>query len=144
MIDKLGIKPRQVVSVLGVEDSGFLRDAKARAAEQVLGRVKRNSNLAFLAAESVAPLRRLGRLRDAIARDGGIWVVWPKGRSHIKEDHVRAAGKAAGLTDIKVVAFSSTHSALKLVIPVAKRSRWPADASTSRPSVAARPRWRAG
>ena len=32
-----------------------------------------------------------------------------------------AAGKAAGLVDVKVVAFSATHTAEKFVIPVAKR-----------------------
>jgi hypothetical protein len=31
------------------------------------------------------------------------------------------AGKTAGLVDVKVVGFSSTHSALKFVIPVKDR-----------------------
>jgi hypothetical protein len=31
------------------------------------------------------------------------------------------AGHAAGLVDVKVVAFSETHTAEKFVIPVAKR-----------------------
>jgi len=120
VIDKLGVKPGQVVSVIGVEDAGWLRDMRARA-EVATGRVRKGSHLVFLGVESPTRLVRLPALRDAIARDGGIWVVWPKGQVHIKEDHVRAAGKAAGLTDVKVVAFSATHSALKLVIPLAKR-----------------------
>ncbi len=32
-----------------------------------------------------------------------------------------AAAKKAGLVDVKVVSFSATHTALKLVIPVARR-----------------------
>lgn len=32
-----------------------------------------------------------------------------------------AAGKEAGLVDIKVVRFSETHTALKFVIPLARR-----------------------
>ena len=32
-----------------------------------------------------------------------------------------AAGKAAGLVDVKVVKFSETHTAEKFVIPVARR-----------------------
>jgi hypothetical protein len=36
---------------------------------------------------------------------------------------VRAAASAAGLVDVKVAAFSATHSALKLVIPVKNRPR---------------------
>jgi hypothetical protein len=34
-----------------------------------------------------------------------------------------AAGKAAGSIDNKVVAFSTTHTSLRLVIPVARRPR---------------------
>ena len=32
-----------------------------------------------------------------------------------------SAGKAAGLVDTKVVAFSPTHTALKFVIPLSRR-----------------------
>ena len=49
-------------------------------------------------------------------------MVYPKGQKHICEADVMAAGKAAKLVDIKVVGFSETHSALKMVIPVARRS----------------------
>ena len=34
-----------------------------------------------------------------------------------------AAGRAAGLIDNKVVGFSSTHTTIRLVIPVADRPR---------------------
>jgi hypothetical protein len=50
-----------------------------------------------------------------------VWVVWRKGVPDLKEDHVRAAARTSGLVDVKVVAFSPTHSALKLVIPKATR-----------------------
>jgi len=58
-----------------------------------------------------------------IAQNGAIWTVWPKGRPELKEDHIRAEAIRVGLTDVKVAAFSETHSALKLVIPVARRTR---------------------
>jgi hypothetical protein len=48
-------------------------------------------------------------------------VIRPKGRPEISERSVMAAGKAAGLVDVKVVAFSSTHTAEKFMIPVANR-----------------------
>ena len=54
---------------------------------------------------------------------GAIWVVWPKGRKELREDDVRNAAKAQGLVDIKVMSFSETLSALKLVIPVAERPK---------------------
>jgi len=51
----------------------------------------------------------------------GLWIVYPKGQQHITEGDVLSAGRKAGLTDIKVVSFSRTHTALKFVIPVNKR-----------------------
>jgi len=48
-------------------------------------------------------------------------VVNPKGVKTITEAEVLAAGKKAGLVDVKVVKFSETHTAHKFVIPKAKR-----------------------
>src|SRR5262245_9311232 len=56
VIDKLGVKPGQVVSVLGVSDAEFLRDASARA-ELSVGRLRKRSNLAFLGTETQATLK---------------------------------------------------------------------------------------
>jgi hypothetical protein len=48
-------------------------------------------------------------------------VVYPRGCKEIRENDVMAAGKSAGLTDNKVARFSDTHTALRFVIPLAKR-----------------------
>ena len=66
---------------------------------------------------------RLETLVPAIAPDGGIWAVYPRGRKDLSEDTVRAAARAAGLVDIKVVRVSEKHGALKLVIPRSARDR---------------------
>jgi hypothetical protein len=50
-----------------------------------------------------------------------LWIIYPKGQKSVSESHVRSAGLKSGLTDIKVANFSSTHTALKFVIPKAKR-----------------------
>src|SRR5262249_24096073 len=121
VIEKLGVKPGMRVSVLGVDDAGFLRDAKARVEELSVGKAKRESDLVFLGASKVADLSKLARLKESIQRNGAIWVVWKKGVPELKEDHVRAAGLRCGLVDVKVVAFSPTHSSLKLVIRKADR-----------------------
>jgi hypothetical protein len=64
---------------------------------------------------------RLAALVPAIAPAGGVWAIYPKGRRELSEDTVRAAGRRAGLVDVKVVRFSETLGALKLVIPRARR-----------------------
>ena len=51
-----------------------------------------------------------------MSRDGAIWVIWKKGDPALREDDVRAAALKTSLVDVKVVAFSPTHSGLKLVI----------------------------
>ena len=56
-----------------------------------------------------------------IVPNGSVWTVRRKGRKDLTEADVRAAGKAAGLVDVKVVRFSDTHTAEKFVIPVADR-----------------------
>ncbi len=54
-------------------------------------------------------------------KNGALWVVYPKGQKHITENDVMAAAKSAGLVDVKVVSFSETHTALKLMIPLSHR-----------------------
>ncbi len=79
------------------------------------------SDVIFWLAEGMEALERLTSLQDYLRRNGALWVVFPKGKQHIKETDVIAAGKRAGLVDNKVVRFSDTHTALRLVIPLARR-----------------------
>ena len=50
-----------------------------------------------------------------------LWVVHPRGDRAIADTVIFAAARKAGLTYTKVVRFSSTDTAEKLVIPVAAR-----------------------
>jgi hypothetical protein len=50
-----------------------------------------------------------------------LWIVYPKGQKQITENDVLAAGRRAGLKDVKVVGFSATHTALKFVVPLSDR-----------------------
>lgn len=120
LLDKLGVKPDMVVAVAGIEDKGFLSDLKARVGTSATA-PKKGTAVIFYGVTKVADLTRLTKLRADIHPAGAIWAIWPKGRRELNEDHIRAAALKAGLVDVKVVAFSATHSALKLVIPLAKR-----------------------
>jgi len=121
LIDKLGVKSGQRIVVLGVESAEFLTDLAARVPEYSRGERLPNADLVFFSAESKADLAQLKPLSRSIQKAGGIWVVYPKGRQHIREIDVINAGKAAGLTDNKVCSFSLTHTALRFVIPVVNR-----------------------
>jgi len=121
LLDKLGVKAGQRVSVLGIEDRRFLDDLAARVDDLTRGRAKAGSDLVLVAMSDRSELPRLAKLREAIKATGAIWVVWPKGRKEFREDDVRDFGKTAGLVDVKVARFSDTLSALKMMIPRAQR-----------------------
>ncbi len=120
-LDKLGIGPGMRVALVGIEDGAFRRELRERTTDIAVGRPRRHTDVILFAADGPAPLSRLATLQHAIKRAGTIWVVWPKGQPHIKEDTIRAAAIAHGLVDVKVIAFSATLSGLKLVIPLARR-----------------------
>ncbi len=121
LIDKLGVKAGFRVSVLGVEERDFrkqLRDLSAKVSD---GEPLRDSDLIFLGAEESRELKKLTTLRKNIKKSGAIWVVFPKRAQRIRETDVIEVARQAGLVDIKVVKFSDTHTALKLVVPLDRR-----------------------
>ena len=69
--------------------------------------------------------RKLARLRQHVAKDGQVWVSWPKkGSGHettLDQAAVQRSGLAAGFVDTKKCAVDETWSGLKFVIPKADR-----------------------
>jgi hypothetical protein len=123
-LDKLGVKSGMAIAAIGIGEPAFMEEAAERA-----GKIARSApragepvDLIFLGASDRAALARLVPLSKLIRPHGAIWVVRPKGRREITEADTMAAGKRAGLVDVKVVSFSDTHTAEKFVIPVAKRT----------------------
>jgi hypothetical protein len=120
-LDKLGVKPGSRVACIGVDDAPFLEELRARGAI-VETKASRDADLVFYQARTTKDLTRIATLRKAIRSNGAIWVVHTKGAAAtIKDTDVFAAAKAAGLVDNKVVAFSATHTAERLVIPLSRR-----------------------
>lgn len=122
-LDKLGISPRSVVSVIGLDDPSFDRELAACTAHVTTGRVRKGARIVVAAIRTLADLDRLTAWRGAMAEDGAIWAVWTKGQKALTETHVRNAALAQGLVDVKVMSFSPELSGLKLVIPVALRTK---------------------
>jgi hypothetical protein len=120
---KLGVRPGQRVAAIGIDEPGFVERLLEREVELSLERPQPGSDLIFVQANATRDLDRIQRLVRSIDPNGAIWVVWPKGRPELKEDHVRAAALPLGLVDVKVVAFSARLSALKLVVRKELRGR---------------------
>jgi hypothetical protein len=121
LLDKLGVKPHHRVSVIGIDDRSFLDLLTQRVDDLTVGRVRASSDLIFYGTPSRKALARLKTLRRSLVPDGALWTVRPKGVKEITESDAMAAGKDAGLVDVKVVSFSPTHTAEKFVIPLASR-----------------------
>jgi Protein of unknown function (DUF3052) len=119
-IDKLDVKPGQLVLFVGIRDATLREEIETRGAT-VVARPIAEVDAVFVAANERSDLRRLATVQNFLKRDGAIWVIRPKGSPSISENDVMSAGKNAGLVDVKVVRFSETHTAEKFVIPVSKR-----------------------
>ena len=121
LIDKLGVKPDSKVAVVGVADNEFLKQLNERTI-MATGKLAKELDFIFYAAESLKELTKLSLLKECIKKSGAIWVVSLKGKNaNVKDVVVIKAAKDAGLVDVKVVSFSDTHTANKLVIPISKR-----------------------
>jgi hypothetical protein len=119
-LDKLGVKAGMSVLCLSLRDEQFVEDLCARGAE-VSARRRTGVDIIFFGAPDRGALDGLPGLVPSMKKDGALWVIRPKGVKTITEAEVMAAGKAAGLVDVKVVSFSDTHTAEKFVIPRSRR-----------------------
>jgi hypothetical protein len=124
-LDKLGVKSAMAIAAIGISDNGFLAEVAGRAGKiaRKAPAPARPADLIFYGVEHRDALGGLAALARLIKPDGALWIVRPKGRKDITEAETMAAGRRAGLVDVKVVSFSETHTAEKFVIPVAKRRR---------------------
>ena len=120
-LEKLGVKPGAKVSLLGSFDEEFLRELRELNSLVTNGKAVQDAEWIFFAADSQKDLAQVSKLAKSLKGAAALWIVYPKGRKDITENDVLAAGRKAGLKDVKVVGFSATHTGLKFVIPVARR-----------------------
>ena len=120
-MEKLGIKPNAAVSLVGNVAADFLAELRTQTTNVTNGKVAANAEWIFFAADSTKDLSQVTKLAKSLKGAAALWIVYPKGQEQITENDVLAAGRKSGLKDVKVVGFSSTHTALKFVIPVERR-----------------------
>jgi hypothetical protein len=124
-IEKLGIKPGTKVSLIGFEnqDEEFVKELQsAKAVVTPTNQAPpKDCDFIFLRIDTNKQLTQIAKIARGMLGAVALWIVYPKGQQHITEVDVLSAGRKAGLTDIMVVGFSPTHTALKFVIPLNKR-----------------------
>jgi hypothetical protein len=119
---KLGIKPGMRVAMVGLADGALVREI-ADAGAVIAPASARGLAAIFYGVHAPKELDRLKTLAARLDPAGVLWLVRAKGKAApVSEAASMAAGKRAGLVDVKVVSFDDLHTAEKYVIPVARRS----------------------
>jgi hypothetical protein len=124
--EKLGIEEGATVVVLDAPSnySGLIGGLPAGA--KITARISGEPDFVHLfATERKALARHLKALFKSIARNGTVWVSWPKKSAKVStditEDVIREVALPMGFVDVKVCAVKETWSGLKLVIRKSNR-----------------------
>ena len=120
-IEKLGVKAGAKVSMVGNFEAKLFEELRDLETIVTKDKVAADSNAVFFAADSQKELSQVAKIAKSVKGAAALWIVYPKGQKSITENDVIASGRKTGLKDVKVVGFSSTHTALKFVIPLDKR-----------------------
>src|SRR6185503_11100320 len=115
-LDKLGVKAQMTVRIVGPVDADLIDEIRSREARILRTTPPAGADLVFYAVDRRERLERMQDLKTWLKPNGALWVIRPKGSPAITESEVMAAGKRAGLVDVKVASFSPTHTAEKFVI----------------------------
>jgi len=121
VLEKLGVKPGEAVAAFGDPDAWFVQKLGEQNSSVERDKLSAGTKQIFSFMEDRKGLSEMKKLAMKVKGNMALWVVYPKGQKTITETDVLAAGRNAGLKDVKVVGFSATHTALKFVLPVAKR-----------------------
>jgi hypothetical protein len=121
--DKLGIKPEMSLVILNAPN-GYLSLLNIDALSDVIinSTVENNQTyniIQYFVSQQHALENLFPRLLKHIAKDGMIWISWPKGSSKVEtglnENIIRDIGLHNGMVDVKVIAIDDTWSGLKFV-----------------------------
>lgn len=118
LLDKLGVRPGFRVAVIDIDDGAIRPLLAERTSDITEGWPALETDVVLLGADTREALEPLEALAGRIRQNGSIWIVSHKGKdATLRDVEVIDAARAAGLVDNKVVSFSPSHTALRLVIP---------------------------
>ncbi|HEY6349952.1 MAG TPA: DUF3052 domain-containing protein [Candidatus Angelobacter sp.] len=126
LVEKLGIRSGHKV-YLGNSPPGYLAVLGAPPDKVVLVKALKGpvDFIQFFSKEKAELESEFPRLKKGLAKDGALWVSWPKGASRIKtdlnENVAREIGLKNGLVDVKVCAVDDVWSGLKFVFRLKDR-----------------------
>ncbi len=122
VLDKLGLKPGQAVRAVGRGDRALLARVRERLGRGLVRAGRADVVLYWpRTVEEITPT--LAELRQALAENGGIWVLTAKraqrsasGMAYLNQTDLIPLGLAAGLVDNKTCSVSDAESGMRFVI----------------------------
>jgi hypothetical protein len=126
LIEKLGIDATKKVCIVGKLDASLKADVDASGAKVAKSARGKDFDVVFVAAAVKKDLEKLPAIKEMIVDDGGIWIVYAKGKTgenDLTERAVLTAGRTLSLTDNKQVKVDDELTAVRFVIPVAQRKK---------------------
>jgi hypothetical protein len=126
LVEKLGLDATKKVCVVGKLDPDLRADVDASGAKVAKTGRGKDFDVVFFAAATTKDLEKLPSIKEMIVDDGGIWIVYPKGKTgegELTERAVLTAGRTLQLTDNKVAKINEELTAVRFVIPVAQRKK---------------------
>ncbi|HEY6253239.1 MAG TPA: DUF3052 domain-containing protein [Candidatus Angelobacter sp.] len=126
LVEKLGVRGGQKV-YLGNSPPDYLKALGPLPDKVVLATAFKGpfDFIQFFTKERAELESAFPRLKKNLAKDGILWVSWPKGASKVKtdvnENVAREIGLKNGLVDVKVCAVDDIWSGLKFVFRLKDR-----------------------
>ncbi len=126
LVKKLGIKDgTQIVALNAPKQYPSLLGKLPRGSKIVAKLAKDAAFIHLFTDEQVDLKKQLSAITKSLAKDGILWVSWPKKSSgvptDITEDTLRVIILPTGLVDVKVCAIDETWSGLKFLWRLEKR-----------------------
>lgn len=120
LTEKLGIKPKMKVVVLGAPEN-YLHEVSW------VDKLSKDADLVQYFTKSLTDLKKkFPALKASIKRDGILWISWPKKSSKaetdLDENLIMQIGLKNGLVDVKVIAIDKVFSGLKFVYRLKDRA----------------------
>ncbi|MEO7086954.1 MAG: hypothetical protein ABI442_21115 [Gemmatimonadaceae bacterium] len=123
LIDKLDVKSGASIWVIGDIDETLIAQLGERSANVCKGRTAKGVDAAFVSIETPEQLERIDRALAAITDAGSVWAIHRKGPTGVADTTIFAHATSLGLTYVKVARVSESHTAEKLVRPMAARAK---------------------
>jgi hypothetical protein len=88
LAQKLGLKPGCRVGLVGVTDAAALEAVRLAGVERAEAAPGAGLDFVLVQIEALDGLAGVAAARDAIATDGAVWAMWPKGGHELRQNEV--------------------------------------------------------